>query len=455
MARTSADLIARAQAVLRANDAGAFTKPGPRQYPHQWNWDSAVIALGLARFDLPRALAEIRALLGAQWRDGMVPHIVYHARPSDYFPHPAFWQITRSPNAPAAATSGLTQPPLLTTIVRTIHSRTQVRSDDLSRHSATEVATTSQSPDLVSLEFVREVYPALLRWQRWLHTARDADGSGLACIIHPWESGTDDSPRWLSAMQAITPADLPPYRRGDAAHVAAAERPRDADYDRFVHLIDVFRRNRYDPAALLAHSPFLVQDVLFNSILFRADEDLRALAALLGEPTDEIDGWLKKMRDSFKARFWDEACGLYFDFDLRASAPIAVNTAATFMPLYAGLAEDAQAHRLIESHWRNPAEYAPNGAVRYSVTTTSQAEPAWEARRYWRGPVWIILNWLLADGLRRYSYDDLAQSLRADSLELMGKSGFREYYDPRDGSGCGSVGFSWSAALALEFLADD
>jgi hypothetical protein len=48
------DLILHARAVLRANDVRIFTRPGPRQYPHQWNWDSAVIALGLSHFDLPR-----------------------------------------------------------------------------------------------------------------------------------------------------------------------------------------------------------------------------------------------------------------------------------------------------------------------------------------------------------------------------------------------------------------
>ncbi len=422
-------LMSSAQAVLRANDAGAFTKPGPRQYPHQWNWDAAFIALGLSHFDLPRALDEIRALLRGRWRDGMLPHVVYHTGPSDYFPDPDFWQIANSPRAPDVATSGITQPPILATVVRRIHARAAI------------------------LEFVREVFPALLRWHRWLHGARDADGSRLACIIHPWESGTDDSPRWLNALARITPTDLPAFRRKDTAHVPAAERPHDTDYERFVHLIDVFRRHRYDPPALLANSPFLVQDVLFNAILYRADEDLRALAIEIGEPAEEMDNWLTRMREGFQARFWDEPRGLYFDHDLRADAPIAVNTASTFMPLYAGLASAPQARRLIDEHWLDPAEYAPDGTVRYWITTTSKTEPMWEARRYWRGPVWIVLNWLLADGLRRYGFDDLAQTIRRDSLELMKRSGFWEYYDPRDGSGCGSPQFSWSAALAIEFLA--
>jgi glycogen debranching enzyme len=91
--------------------------------------------------------------------------------------------------------------------------------------------------------------------------------------------------------------------------------------------------------------------------------------------------------------------------------------------------------------------------VRYRITTTSKSEPEWEARRYWRGPVWIILNWLLSDGLRRYGFVELAEALRRDSLDLMERSGFREYYDARDGTGCGSPQFSWSAALAIEFSA--
>ncbi len=416
----------QAEQVLRQNDVGQFTKPGPRQYPHQWNWDSALIALGLSHFDLERALIEIRSLLSAQWQDGMLPHIVYHDAPSDYFPDPGFWQIESSPNAPPIPTSGITQPPLLTTVIRCLHAR----------HSI---------PD-----FVREVYPALLRWQRWLHTARAANGSGLVYIIHPWESGTDDSPRWSQTLASISPQNLTDFRRGDIRHVPAAERPYQDDYERFIYLIEIFRQQGYQPQALRVHSPFLVQDVLFNTLLYRADQDLLALARQLGEPTIEIEEWLERLRANFNAYFWDEARGLYNDYDLRAQRRIEVNTAITFVPLFAGLPNEAQARRLVVEHLENPAEYAPDRDIRYYLTSTSKAEPAWEARRYWRGPVWIILNWLVWQGLRRYGFDHLAETLRQDSLELITRSGFREYYDPRDGSGCGSVAFSWSAALAFE-----
>jgi hypothetical protein len=54
--------------------------------------------------------------------------------------------------------------------------------------------------------------------------------------------------------------------------------------------------------------------------------------------------------------------------------------------------------------------------------------------------------------LQRYALHEQADSIRADSLALLETQGFREYYDPRDGSGSGATDFSWSAALALEFL---
>jgi glycogen debranching enzyme len=423
---TSTSLIDRAISVLRRNDAGNFTKPGPYQYPHQWNWDSALIALGLSHFDLPRAQLEIRSLLSGQWKDGMLPSVVYHAVPSDYFPDPEFWQIGDSPNSPGLPTTGITQPPLLATVIRLLHDR----------HSM--------------LDFVRETFPALLKWHRWLHTARDADGSSCACIIHPWESGTDDSPRWLHLLAAIQPELLPEFQRGDTKYVPAFERPHRAEYERFIYLIDLFRKFRYIPDELLAHSPFLVQDILFNAVLHCADGDLRALAMSLGESTHEIDGWLSRMQLKFNERFWDEVSGLYYDFDLRSGMPIRVNTAATFLPLFAGLPSKEQAQRLVEGHLFNPDEYAPGGGVDHWVTTTAKNEPTWEPRRYWRGPVWIIMNWFIMEGLKRYGYNDLADVIRGDTLGLIKVSGFREYYDARDGSGCGSTDFSWSAALTLE-----
>ena len=413
---------------LRLNESGGFTKPSLHLYPYQWNWDSAVIALGLSNFDIAGAQTEIRSLLKGQWQDGMVPHIIFHKVGPDYFPGPEFWQTSEAPNASKILTSGITQPPLLASMVEKIHLRYPM------------------------LDFVREVYPKLLGWHRWMHIDRDADGSGLVTLVHPWESGTDDAPRWLSVMEGITPVDLPSYKRIDNIRVDPSQRPNQEDYDRFVYLVDLFRKRKYDSKAILRDSPFLVQDVLFNSILYRADLDLRTLAENLGEPTGEIDAWMNKMKQSFQERFWNEERGLYFDYDLRNQHRIEMNSVFTFAPMYAGLCSEQQAQRMITEHWQNPQEYGTGRKLVYQATTLSMSEPTWEPRRYWRGPVWIIMNWLLLQGFNQYGYSDIAEDLRQSSLKLMTKSGFREYYDPLDGTGCGTTSFSWPAAITLEML---
>lgn len=425
-------LRAEAHRVLQRNSRGTFTTPSPFQYPHQWNWDAAFMALGWSNFDLARAHAEIRSLLSAQWRNGMVPHIIYHEGASDYFPPPDFWQMEGLAHSGSILSSGLTQPPVLASIVRRMQERF--------------------AGDPRARPFLREVYPKILAWHRWLHVARDADGTGLPCLIHPWESGTDNSPRWLAVLDNLTPYDLPAYTRRDMQHVNPDERPRPQDYERFVFLMDRGRRVQWQDRAIMQSHPFLVQDVMFCSILHQADQDLLFLADVLDEPTGEIDGWLEQMRGVFTDRFWDEGTGLFLDYDVRTASSIPVNTCATFSPLYAGLASPEQAARLLSEHYDNPREYAPGTNSQYRVPSTAKDEPDYAPRRYWCGPVWMMTNWVTYHGLRRYGAHDRAATLRAQSLELLQTQGLREYYDPRDGTGLGGTDFAWTAGLALAWL---
>ena len=64
--------------MLRENDMGEWTRASPTLYPHQWSWDSAFIAIGLAHLDTGRAAGEIRTLLHYQWKNGKIPHIVFN-----------------------------------------------------------------------------------------------------------------------------------------------------------------------------------------------------------------------------------------------------------------------------------------------------------------------------------------------------------------------------------------
>src|SRR5262249_36577301 len=87
------------------NTRADWTKPAPRLYPHQWSWDSAFIAIGLAHVDAERALRELETLFAAQWADGRLPHIAFNPEAADYFPGPEWWASARTtplaPRAPA------------------------------------------------------------------------------------------------------------------------------------------------------------------------------------------------------------------------------------------------------------------------------------------------------------------------------------------------------------------
>lgn len=260
----------------------------------------------------------------------------------------------------------------------------------------------------------------------------------------------DNSTRFTGALARLTPTDVPAFRRRDQQHVAADERPVAGDYERFMYLIGLYRGWRWDPKALFEWAPFLIQDSFTTAILHRANEDLLELAAALGENTDEITGWLGRTRAGYNT-LWDEAAGLFFDYDLRSRTLIRENTCATFLALYAGLASEVQAARLAE-HLLDPDAYAPDARTRYYLPSAAKSSPYFEPRRYWRGPVWLNINWLLVQGLRRYGYAELAGRVVDDTLALVQGGGFAEYYDPRDGSPCGARDFSWSAALVLELL---
>ncbi len=67
---TPEQMAVRAAEILRENDLGGWTKAAPRLYPHQWSWDSAFIAIGLAHLDTRRAAQELRMLFKRAVDDG-------------------------------------------------------------------------------------------------------------------------------------------------------------------------------------------------------------------------------------------------------------------------------------------------------------------------------------------------------------------------------------------------
>ena len=83
------------------------------------------------------------------------------------------------------------------------------------------------------------------------------------------------------------------------------------------------------------------------------------------------------------------------------------------------------------------------------VPSTDPDAASFEPQRYWRGPVWAVVNWMIARGLREAGEEATAASVSADTRRLVGEAGFSEYFNPMDRAGIGGETFSWTAAIDL------
>src|SRR5215212_7827128 len=86
MSQDYTTLVQEAQKVLEFNWTGEYTRPSPRLYPHQWSWDSAFTAIGYAHWDQRRAIKELTHLFDSQWKNGLLPQIVFDPHFGEYFP---------------------------------------------------------------------------------------------------------------------------------------------------------------------------------------------------------------------------------------------------------------------------------------------------------------------------------------------------------------------------------
>ncbi|HEX6422599.1 MAG TPA: hypothetical protein VFZ79_03925 [Acidimicrobiales bacterium] len=435
------ELAAEAIGVLRTNDRGTWTRPSPQLYPHQWSWDAAFVAIGWAHLTPERAVTELRSLFRGQWASGMVPQIVFDPSVAlgAYEPRHRTW-ATAGLCPPEVATSGICQPPVHAIALARVREVADGRGDGT-------VAAVDRA--------IVDLYPRLAAWHRWLHTARDPDGTGIVTVFHPWESGLDNSPRWDDALAAVPVDGEVAGDRPDLAHVAdAAERPTDGDYRRYHALVRALVDVGYDPVRAHRSHPFRVADVLFTAVLAAADDALSDLAVRAGHPeaADRHRADAELSRRGLDA-CWDPSRCACLDRDLVAGSWVTADTIAGFAPLVAGCDTD-RALALVD-RLAGPS-YAGAPGLRWRVPpTTAVDDPAFDPRSYWRGPTWPVVTWLLWWALDRDGHRHPADTLRRAAIDQLRATGCSEYAQPLTGEPLGSTAQSWTAAVALDWLAHD
>ncbi len=282
--------------------------------------------------------------------------------------------------------------------------------------------------------------PALEAWHQFLLKERDPLDDGAVALLHPWESGMDNAPRWDAALMRWEPPEELAFKRVDTSLGNPEERPHDHEYRRYAWLVEQVRRADFRQARAVERSPFLVEDVAFTAILAWAEEALldlgRRLDCRVG--SNERLSALKRGLE----HLWTE--NGFRDFDIRVKQHVSQAGAWELVPLVAPISQSHTA-RMLE---RLDSEYR----ARWPIPTVPPCDSSFEPRRYWRGPTWVNVNWLVIRGLQRHGFHRQARLLAGRTLDLVETSGFREHFNPHTGQGGGAPDFTWTAALVLDLV---
>lgn len=386
-----AEIRTRARAVLDAHwDEGrGHTYPHKSTYPHQWLWDSSFSAICWHHVGEPqRARRELAGVLSAQFGDGFVPHMRYasanHAR------------------GPLDHCSSYTQPPIYA-------------------HAARILAEAGPLPAGLT-----DRIAASLDWL-W---RRRRTPEGLIRLVHPWESGADDSPRWDDWVAAYLGAADPSRLRW--------KRPTWSAFDRY--LVD---STVYDDAGVADHSAvFECAPAAYNALYAHAAAELAALTG------DRL--WKQRsaeLADRIDTLLWDDQTALWSDLPIVGGGPCAriptldgvLGALVTQDPARAGRALD---QLLDERRFAAP----------YGLAYVAREHPAYDRDTYWRGTAWMQMNYLAALAARRWDRAEVVSAITSMSKAAVAHSRFAEHWNPETGEGHGAIPLTWSA-LVVTFQA--
>jgi len=396
-----------------------YVVPGGR-FNEMYGWDSYFIVLGLRQHD--RALAR-----------GMVDDFVYEVRHyGGVLNANRTYYLTRS------------QPPLLTAMVAAL----RPFDDDAGR---------------AWLATIRDALVAA--YEHWVAPPHLIPSVGLSRYFDHGEGPAPEVVAGERDAQGHTHYDR--VRAWFRAHPEAADGHYRRDTDQLTPAFykgdRSMRESGFDPTGRFG--PFGADTaryapVCLNTLLYRTETDLAAIDAALGRAAD-ADRWRARAearKALIETLLWDEAAGLYFDYDVERKRRNPYPFATTFWPLWAHLASPAHAARVRANL---PLFERPGGIRTSTVVTGAQ----------WDAPFgWAPLQLFATRGLRAYGFDaDAARisqawlTMLAEDLERVGT--LVEKYDVERrtsdvvgrlafGYQSNEIGFGWTNGVALALFDD-
>jgi hypothetical protein len=357
------------------NEAAGYCKPNRHSYPHLWLWDSCFHAIAWFALGDARGSRELEAVFAGQLPDGFLPHMRYGRR--------------TYARGPLKGVSSFTQPPVYARALKAGADAGFPASDEL-------------------LDCAQRALTAL-----WRDRLRD----GLLVIVHPWEAGTDDSPRWDSWVGS-----------------SAWSRRVWTAFDRAL-----LTRTVFGPSGQAIDNPdFVVAPASFNAI---AADAATTLGELIGDTS-----WIERGRAlaaTLDDAAWDADAALWSDIAFTGGGvSVRIPTMDAALPAMCTTdpAKAAAALRQLTDPGRFGAPHGPR--------FVPKSEPTYNPMQYWRGPAWPQLNYLAAHAARHGGDEALAAEIGRLTKRACLRAGFAEYWNPETGRGLGAHPQSWAAVAA-------
>ena len=185
---------------------------------------------------------------------------------------------------------------------------------------------------------------------------------------------------------------------------------------------------------------------MMNAILIKSNESLIEIANDLGLDAQQVIEWQQLSKSNYDDKFWNEDVGMYVGYDLRHEKQMSHREIGGLIPLFANIPNNDKA-AVLNSYLQDLSKRGYYLCPSFDVDS-----PLFDSKRYWRGPIWPQMNWMIHKGLQNYGFDDTAEIVKSDLNTLIHKLGFFEYFEAQKGvaetltSGYGGNNFSWTAS---------
>ncbi|MBF6990143.1 MULTISPECIES: alpha,alpha-trehalase TreF [Cupriavidus] len=212
------------------------------------------------------------------------------------------------------------------------------------------------------------------------------------------------------------------------------------------------------PADLATIRTTAVLPVDLNALLWHLETRLAELCDQAGDAdADRFLAAARRREAAIRQYMWDDAAGIFVDYDWCCGSPRPCLTAATMMPLYLGLARTEEAGGVASAV---AARLMDSGGLATTELTSGQQ---------WDHPNgWAPLQWLAVRGLTRYGHEGLARDIAqrwlatiagvyARECKLVEKYRIEATGERARGGGGGEYplqdGFGWTNGVASALMA--